>query len=727
MLLGDPAEKTTSAKAMKSSQASQRSPAPLLQGSGETQMQSSGIGSFTSKHLLGLLAASGVSFKLADYRLGFMNDLGLAMRAAPMFLQLVRAQAKEWTLTDVWQEAVARHGEKTAVVFENRRLSFLDMERTVVQMARWLQGKGIQKGDCVAIYLENKPEFICWWLAVTRLGGLVSLLNYNIKGEGLLHCLRACGAMAVVADPDTEERLAEASAIIATAAQGSRRKFQIFFWDSKYPRRLEWSSNVQEQYCSASPIELHTVTYDDLLAIPSRPLPQDLRSGIKFQDLFGYIYTSGTTGLPKAAKVPHMRMWAFGGMVSALAGIRDDDTIYTCLPIFHSAGGGIGVMSMMITGATLVLSRRFSASRFWEEVAVNKCTVVQYIGELCRYLLVQTKGGESESWPHCVRLAVGNGLRPEIWNDFQTRFGVSEVLEFYGATEGNGAMANRCHVKSGVKGSVGRYGLIARKIMGLKIVKFDVDFEEPMRDAKTKLCVEAEFDEPGELLFPVKDCLPHTRFSGYSDDAASAKKILRNVFRDGDVYVRTGDLLKLDRNGYYYFVDRIGDTFRWKGENVSTTEVEQVLAEIPGVAEANVYGVQVPQQPDGRACMAALTLDAKVQESPESASSQQLSSLLTTILQTCRKQLPAYAVPIFVRILKTDMSHTATLKVQKVDLRKEGCDPSGCAPDVLFWLEDGLRAKGAPSSGSSSYTLLDADTFGRLVATTTQGGGVSKL
>eukprot|EP00392_Amoebophrya_sp_AT5.2_P000622 g623.t1 len=714
------------------------------------------------------------SFHLFDRKLGMTHDLGLAIKVAPVFCKAVRYFQGAATMTDVWQEAVAKHRDKTAIVFENKRLSFRDVERTVAQMAAWLYAKmKIGKDDCVALYLENRPEFVCWWLAITRIGAVVALLNYNLKTESLLHCLRAGNSKAVVCDCDTEQRLAEALRLEGAwgdeeggAAARKDEGISVIYWGDKRPRHFssEQKSAASLQQAKEPPSRttaVHTVDYEDLqlVSICSGDLTDQFfkthrRADQKFDSLFGYIYTSGTTGLPKAAKIPHLRMWAFGAMVSALGGITSSDTIYTCLPIFHSAGGGIGVVSMMITGATLVLSRKFSATKFWPEVRAHECTVVQYIGELATYLVNANaeeggggaeqgagagdsmKGGKavilakpkaaSRSPPHRVRLAVGNGLRASVWREFQNGFDIPEILEFYGATEGNGAMANVIKKNSPSVGSVGRYGTVARKILGLKVVKFDMNADRPHRDPRNQnFCVECAAGEPGELLFPIKSYMPHTRFAGYTNESDSEKKLLRDVFRQGDLYFRTGDLLKRDALGNYFFVDRLGDTFRWKGENVSTTEVANVLQKIPAVLEANVYGVEVPGSENGRACLAALTLKS------EDASAVTGEMLTREVLDVCQKKLPAYAIPLFIRILKEEVAdeqrkleeggsplpstspasgggegsstsasrHTETLKQQKVEMRQQGCDPEKCAGDLLFWLTD------------NKYEPLDSATY----------------
>jgi fatty-acyl-CoA synthase len=370
------------------------------------------------------------------------------------------------------------------------------------------------------------------------------------------------------------------------------------------------------------------------------------------------------------------------------------DRLYTCLPIFHSAGGGIGVIGCILTGATLVLARKFSASRFWPEISGYGCTGFQYIGELGRYLVNYAKEHpEVYNYPHKLKVAVGNGMRPEVWDDFQDGFKIPLVAEFYGATEGNGVLINfseRADKES--RGAVGRAGAIVGKVVVAKIARFDVETEELVR-GPDGLCVECGFNEPGELLFPnIKDD-PGKSFKGYTDPKATAKKLAGDVFAKGDSWFRSGDLLQKDSKGFFYFVDRIGDTFRWKGENCSTMEISEIVSSVEGVEEANVYGVKVPGSLDGRACMVAIS-------GPASLSTDEK---LGALLKLCQKELPKYAVPLFLRFLP-QIEATATFKHQKVQLREQGCDPK-VVTDPMFWLPPGA-GKYEPF-GADQYQALE--------------------
>mmetsp|Transcript_16508 Transcript_16508/g.36472 ORF Transcript_16508/g.36472 Transcript_16508/m.36472 type:complete len:636 (+) Transcript_16508:47-1954(+) len=592
-------------------------------------------------------------FKILDSKLALGHDLSFAVKMLPTLKGVETLCAKpEYSIVDVWLESMAKQPKKDFIIFENRRMTFMDAERTSNQMAHWLLGKGLQSGDTVALDMENKPEFVCWWLAAAKIGVKVALLNYNLKKKALSHSVNVSHSKGIICDVDTEAAVADIQGDLGA---------EVFYWGSKTPLHVKTE---------------HTVNYDDLLGISSELPDKKHRAGIRFKDIFGYIYTSGTTGLPKAANIMHLKIYTMGASFAAIGGVNSKDVVYTCLPIYHSAGGGIGVMMSIITGATLCLSRKFSNSRFWREISENDCTVVQYIGELCRYLVNYAKANpDVYKIKHKLRMAVGNGLRPEVWDDFQDGFAIDQVAEFYGATEGNGALINLCHRSDKAsRGAVGRAGALITKVQGFKIAKFDVENEEPVR-GKDGRCVECAPGEAGELLMPILQGKSTTEFVGYTDEKATAKKLISDAFEKGDQYFRSGDLLRKDEKGYFFFVDRIGDTFRWKGENVSTMEVSEVVSEFPGIAEANVFGVKVPGVQDGRACLAAVTLQ-------EGADID-----FAAFKKHIADNLPTYARPLFLRYLPAEGGpSTGTFKQQKVALRDQGVDPSKVGGDPLHWL-----------------------------------------
>jgi fatty-acyl-CoA synthase len=368
----------------------------------------------------------------------------------------------------------------------------------------------------------------------------------------------------------------------------------------------------------------------------------------------------------------------FAGLIDT----QPSDRMYNCLPMYHSVGGVVATGAALVNGGSVVIRERFSASRFWDDIADWDCTLFQYIGELCRYLLNSPEHPRETS--HKLRLCCGNGLRSDIWKPFQTRFHIPRILEFYAATEGSFSLFN-CE---GKPGAVGRIPAFLAHRFPVALVKFDITAGEPLR-GEDGFCIRCDPDEPGEAIgqLPSDRAALRGQFEGYTDPTASEQKVLRNVFASGDAWYRTGDLMRRDRAGYYYFVDRIGDTFRWKGENVSTTEIAEIVAAGPGVVEAVVYGVAIPGA-DGRAGMAAIVTG-------EGFDLARLHARLAA-------RLPDYARPAFLRI-RDAIDTTGTFKPQKQTLVRESFDPAATT-DALYFND---RVAGA-------FVPLDAALFGRI-------------
>ena len=539
-------------------------------------------------------------------------------------------------ICDDFEIAVDRFEDHTALIFEGERYTYRQLDALANRFAAWADAQGVQRGDTVALLLPNRAEYVPAWAGLAKIGANAALINNNLTGAALAHCLSISGASHVITDT-------ESLASVDTIRVGLARP--VTYWV------IDAQGELGE---GRRPLDLK----EPKLA-PERPSPER-RAGITARDVALYIYTSGTTGMPKAAKITHMRaqlyMRAFAGATAA----TPEDRLYNTLPLYHSTGGLCGVGAALLNGSTLVLRRKFSATHFWDDVAEHDCTIFVYIGELCRYLINQPWHQKERS--HNLRLAFGNGLRPDVWTEFQERFGVPDILEFYGSTEGNVSMFNF----DGRAGAIGRVPPYLRRNFSVRLVKFDVDAEMPVR-GEDGLCIECEPGEAGEAVGLIKDDARHN-YTGYADKAASDRKILRDVFELGDAWFRTGDLMRQDEAGYFYFVDRIGDTFRWKGENVSTTEVAEVLGRYPGVDEVNVYGVKIDKL-DGRAGMAAITPGADFN----------LEGLRDYLV----RELPAYARPIFVRI-QPAIETTGTFKYRKVDLVREGFDPAKVEQALYF-------------------------------------------
>ncbi len=532
------------------------------------------------------------------------------------------------------ERVVDLHPDRVAIRFEGADMSYAQFDARANAYANWAQAVGLKKGDAVALLMGNRPDYVCAWIGLVKIGVVVGLVNTNLTGAALAHAITIAEADHVLVSGELTEGLA---AIIG----GLPRKPKA--WAIDPTPGMEDLSAALASVSGARP-------------------DQALRDAVTLDDLALYVYTSGTTGAPKAARMLHRRVM---GMMRAFIGggkATPEDRVYLTLPLYHGTGGLCGVGFALTTGGALIIRRKFSATHFWTEAAAEKATVFFYIGELCRYLLNQPVS--PADCAHRLRLGVGNGLRADVWEKFQPRFHIPKLLEFYGSTEGNVSLVNF----DNKPGSIGRIPGWLKKRINVRIVKFDVETEQPVR-GPDGLCIEAGADEVGEALGEINNAEARFRFEGYSGDPQQTeRKVMRDVFARGDLWFRTGDLIRRDGDDYFYFVDRIGDTFRWKGENVSTNEVADTLAQFPGVKEANVYGVKVADL-DGRAGMAALILAPDVD--------------LQLLHAFAARELPTFARPLFLRI-QPEIETTATFKYRKLDLVREGYDPSATADPIWF-------------------------------------------
>ena len=531
-------------------------------------------------------------------------------------------------LCDDLEEAVDRFGDNVALQDEHRTLTYRQFEALANRYANWARNRNLKQSDVIALVMHNRVEYLAAWFGFSKVGVATALINNNLTGQALAHCLSISNAFNIVTDEDCWRAVEEARPFVD-------RNLMLWVHGLGDEDETNERRDLDNAVRSASSV---------------RP-DKALRQGMTNRTTALFIYTSGTTGLPKAARIPHSRartyMRAFAGALQS----TPRDRLYNCLPLYHSTGGLVGPGSVLLNGGRMIIRRRFSASTFWSDVKESGATMFIYIGELCRYLLNSPEHPDERS--HGLRLAVGNGLRPDVWPDFQKRFRIKEIMEFYGSTEGNVSLFNF----DGKPGSIGRVPSWLKNQINIRLIALDPETGEPERGADG-LCQLVATGEVGEAIGLIGPDVRHD-FTGYADKKASEAKILTDVFKKGDRWFRTGDLMRQDREGYLYFMDRLGDTYRWKGENVSTAEVEQRLHDAPGVQEIIAYGVSVPGQ-EGRAGMAALVLEGKFDAAGFAAHVDE--------------QLPPYARPMFVRLLKS-ASTTGTFKYRKVDLVNDGFDP----------------------------------------------------
>ena len=550
------------------------------------------------------------------------------------------------------QHNAQQFADQSAVIFENRSVTWSELNKAANQYANYLSSIGVEPGDVVSVLMENRIEFLQTIIALNKLGAIAGLINTNLRGRPLTHCIAV-----------TQSRKCVFGSELAGALEEIKEDLQLsegndyFVVPDNDETDLNWATNLDTQSRSASTENLDQTT--------------DVTLG---QTAF-YIFTSGTTGLPKAAVLSNRRFLA-SAMLSQKAGLKctQKDRLYICLPLYHGTGLIIGVGAAFSSGASMFIRRRFSASNFLPEVRKYGATCLIYVGELCRYLTNSAKKSDDHVSP--LKNMMGNGLRPDVWLDFKKRFGIKRISEFYGASEGNVAFANLMNKDCTI-------GMTSSRVA---LVKYDIETDEIERNDKGH-CTEVDFGEPGLCLGHIN---PSAVFEGYTDSEATEKKILRNVLEEGDAWFNTGDLIKEVDVGFslgyahYQFVDRVGDTFRWKSENVSTNEVGEIINGFPNVEISNVYGVDVPGA-DGKAGMASIRLSDDTTFNPEA------------FAEYIVKELPPFACPVFIRI-QNELDVTGTFKMVKGDLKKENYDLDSIK-DPVYVMKPGTR----------TYDILDSD------------------
>lgn len=547
-------------------------------------------------------------------------------------IHALSTHGKCFSYADVFEDRVDANPDlvQFVTVEDEKVWTLAHLEKQANQLAHWTVSKGYHHGDTIAVMMLNSPSMVSLMIGFAKTGVATALLNTNAAGKTFVHVVevatRDSENKTVIVDTDLKEQ------ITGDLPALQKLGVQVVFWSNDG---------------------------DFLKPFPTHRPDRSLRADVRENDPLAYIFTSGTTGLPKSSKISHSRFFIGGLPFSTLAVLKPTDRVYNTLPLYHSAGMMIGVGACIYSGTTIVLRRKFSVRNFASDCVKFNCNVIQYIGELCRYLL-NAPVSPDEAKLH-IDYAFGNGMMADVWEKFQPRFHIKHVIELYGATEGNCNLFNGCDVV----GSCGYIPRVLDFLYPLAIVVPDPDNTDlPLRDPKTGLCVQCKPGEPGLLVGLIKTNDTTRRFEGYTDANATKKKVLCDVVKKGDTWFNSGDLLRRDYWGWYYWCDRTGDTFRWKGENVATTEVEHVLQGCPEVSDVAVYGVKVPDQ-DGRAGMAALVLG------PDTT----VDKALVSIAAEVSKNLPAYSRPLFLRF-DSELMMTGTFKHQKAGLVADGFDPS---------------------------------------------------
>lgn len=562
------------------------------------------------------------------------------------------------------QNNAAAFPDDYALICEDEYVTWKELNDRSNRIAQFLKSNGIDNGDCVSLLMQNRIEFLVTLIGIVKLGATAGLINTNLSKIPLVHCINLINSKKCILGEEQVESLAEVIGELSLATN----KDYFHVRDTGKSPCPSWALALDS--CDTS--------------IDCANLPETAQ--VTCSETAYYVFTSGTTGLPKAAIVSHKRAMPMG-QVSAdlIQRLTRKDRLYNCLPLYHATGLNMGWQSTVHTGASMVIRRKLSVSAFWDDIRKYECTSFVYIGEFIRYLMSRPEQSNDADNP--IVTTVGNGLRPDIWMDFKKRFNIERIGEFYGASEGNSGFVNAlnkdCTVGMGVAPMV--------------LASYDVANDKVLRDDKGML-IPVEPGEPGLLLIEITE---KTNFEGYTSDEATNNKIFKNVLAEGDRYFNTGDLLKQIEVGFsfglkhYQFVDRVGDTFRWKGENVSTNEIGEIINTHPDIHMSNIYGVEIPGT-NGRAGMAALILREGLTGIDE-LNVADLSQHLTD-------NLPSYAQPIFLRLLK-EQPTTTTMKLLKSDLREQAYHLDRTDDEILVL-----------KPGESVYTPLDREFYELILA-----------
>jgi citronellyl-CoA synthetase len=585
----------------------------------------------------------------------FFRVLGEFKQIIPVLRYKFPLPDEAASLAHSFQKSVAKYSDKNFLIFEEDELSYDEANKSANVLANFLSSEGVQHQDRVVLFMQNRTDYVISLLALNKIGAIGVLINNSLTGAPLIHCINSSDSKKCIVGEELTQELSDVLSDINITDKDD------IYWveDSKTIQTPEWATNLRSS--------LDYSKNENLVETKN----------VTAKDTAFYIFTSGTTGVPKAAIFPNAKIVAASFNISN-TGYRmtSEDRLYNCLPLYHSTGLMLGLAAVVSSGASVFVRRKFSASLFWQEAQRYQTTTFIYVGELCRYLSFQEPCEDEKNNP--IRAMVGNGLRPDLWDCFRDRFGVERICEIYGASEGACMFMN---------------GLNKDKTIGMTnatvvLLKYDVASDELIKN-DDGLCIEAEDEMPGLLAVKIS---PDSPYNGYTDKKESEKKILRNVLEEGDAWFNSGDLIKTMDVGFsvgqkhYQFVDRIGDTFRWKSENVSTNEVAEIINQYSQVNMANVYGVQIPNA-EGRAGMVAFNCDLN-------------EFNWDNFAEYMSDALPSYARPVFVRIIK-ELETTGTFKLKKNELRDEAYHLDKVNNDQVF----------IKKPGTNSYVELDNETY----------------
>lgn len=568
---------------------------------------------------------------LALAGMGMISDAPKALKGLANLLSTKPNQKR--SIGRLFEKTAHKYPDNLAIKYEQISYTYGELNKQVNQLAHYLLNKGIKSGDVVAIMLENRPEALIASLAIVKLGAISAMINTSQRGKVLLHSINLIKPKVMIVGEEMLNNMATVENQL----------------DVKLATELHYWRDTGHTDCPHHYLDIELKIADE--STDNLSITKD----IQLKQPCFYIFTSGTTGMPKASVMTHFRWFkCMAGVGQSSLKLKHTDVLYISLPFYHNNALTVSLSAVLASGACVALARKFSVSRFWDDIRRFDATVFCYIGELCRYLLNKEPTDEDKN--HKIKRIIGNGLRADIWMEFKQRFGIKHINEFYGASECNVLFTNVFNLDK----TAGFCPL------PYKIVAYDPESEQPLRNHKGFM-QPIKTGETGLLITAINKRQP---FDGYSEKSDSDKKIFKDVFKQGDKWFNSGDLVVNQGLKHIAFADRLGDTFRWKGENVATTEVESVFMSFPGIEHAIVYGVELPNT-DGRAGMATITLKADVAIDYESL---------------CRflfDKMPAYAIPVFLRI-KPQIDTTGTFKYQKVELKKQAYHLSQVEDEMLY-------------------------------------------
>ncbi|KAH6600460.1 hypothetical protein BASA50_002283 [Batrachochytrium salamandrivorans] len=609
----------------------------------------------------------------------------------------------------MFEYAVDKHKDLLCVCAVDHpvRYTFKQLDEAANRIAWWGLSIGLKQLQTVALLMENRPEYLAMTMGFAKIGVTIALINTNLTTQLLHHAISVSAAEVVIVSSAKMDNwlscCGEASFVSEPQKTTEPSSLETLGWFDR-PIHVYCFTGDGESPQPALPIPgtrtlvatnpTYSYLSPDILNTfgSSRPDPTTSRNMVTARMPLYYIYTSGTTGSSKAARFSHRRFVGAAVTWATPSRLNRGDAYYVALPLYHGNAGVVAVAPSYLLGNVIVLRERFSVINFFKDIRQFGCVATIYIGELWRYLLtlpetertdvaINDHDGALDSSTHPfspLRIAIGNGLGEEVWKCIKARFGITHVVEHYGSTEMPGdAVLN-------YMGKPGSCGYVPREVSIMKskrgdggvIVRYDVESESVVRGSDG-LCVVCEAGEVGEMIM----CLPGGEYDGYVSEGDTQRKLYRGVFEAEDSWWRSGDLLRMDAEGFFYFIDRTGDSFRWKGENVSTIDVQRALVSFPGICEANAYGVKIPHS-DGRAGMVSLVL---------AEGTTRHSFRFDALTLHLQKHLPVYARPLFVRLREGVHVTTSTLKFVKYVYVQEGYRMAAESTDVVYVYRNGAK------------------------------------